>query len=146
MATRQPSSIWFPSIIWRTPVDWCLIGVFNLHYVPLLPIKAFSSIHPQTTSQSGAYATPCVALVTLLSYMLNVFFRLCWAHWTLGTFWESPPAQAWVVRITWPGQRVRLFDGQARRSPTSTNTWARENGETSQESGRSKFDRCLKNS
>jgi hypothetical protein len=48
-----PSSwIWFPSIIWWTPVDWSdfLVphwGVINLHHVPLLP----KPHHPHTHRQ-----------------------------------------------------------------------------------------------
>jgi hypothetical protein len=36
-------------------------GVINLHHIPLLP-KPYLP-YPKTTSHSGAYATPCVALV-----------------------------------------------------------------------------------
>jgi hypothetical protein len=64
---QQPSWIWFPSIIWWTPVDWSdfLVphwGVINLHHVPLLPKPYLLYTHRQCPTR-GAYAMPCVALV-----------------------------------------------------------------------------------
>jgi hypothetical protein len=66
---QQPSWIWFPSIIWRTPAStgpifW--VALWGHHSSPCsTSYLILSSIHPQSTSHSGAYATPCVALVIL---------------------------------------------------------------------------------
>jgi hypothetical protein len=38
-------------------------------------LKTLSSIHPQTMSQSGAYATPCVALVILRCYHATMYLQ-----------------------------------------------------------------------
>jgi hypothetical protein len=66
---RQPSWIWFPSIIWRTPAStdpifWWLIGGNQSSPCSTSP-KTLSSIHPQTTSHSVTYATPWVVLLFL---------------------------------------------------------------------------------
>jgi hypothetical protein len=47
------------------------LGVINRHHIPLLPKPYLPYIYPHTTSHSGAYATPCVALVG--TYLVGCF-------------------------------------------------------------------------
>jgi hypothetical protein len=75
-----PSWICFPSIIWWTPVDWSdfLVphwgsSIFTMFHFSL----TLSSIHPQTTSQLGAYATPCVACFFVMRFCQSHIW--CWS-------------------------------------------------------------------
>jgi hypothetical protein len=70
---RQPSWIWFPSIIWWTPASTCPIFWWLIGGHQSSPCST-SSIHPHTTSHSGAYATSCVAIVN--EWMDQIM--VCW--------------------------------------------------------------------
>jgi hypothetical protein len=69
--------------------------VINLHHIPLLP--TLSSIYQQTTSHSGAYATPCVALVSKWNSMdLACFVPEPFISNSVGSVGTSTSSSCWV--------------------------------------------------
>jgi hypothetical protein len=60
---REPSLIWFSSIIWQMPQSTGYLHLVGIHDIPHHPTLPFRLISNVTTYRSGAYATPGVALV-----------------------------------------------------------------------------------